>query len=84
MKGLKTLSLALVLLLILSACGMIRTGDDPTEVEGGPGGGNAGGLRSPREHAGRSLSSLDRGAEGPYGYGSGKNDGAAGGDCLHL
>ncbi len=35
MKGLKTLSLALVLLLILSACGMIRTGDDPTEVEGG-------------------------------------------------
>lgn len=35
MKALKTLALALALLLALSACGVIRSGDGPTEVVGG-------------------------------------------------
>lgn len=35
MKALKTLTLALALLLALSACGVIRSGDGPTEIVGG-------------------------------------------------
>ena len=35
MKALKTLALALALLLALSACGVIRSGDGPTQAAGG-------------------------------------------------